>query len=139
MIDASAVETALMGRLASDPELAALLPDGVFFDLARDGATMFVIVSLSASRVLPEINDGETFRALIYLVKAVARGADADPIVAAEHRIHALLDHATLDLPGSGGALMTIRWIDRLRYTERAGAETWQHRGARYELIVTPL
>jgi hypothetical protein len=138
LIDASAIESALIGKLATDPTLTGLLPDGVYWDLARQGSTRFAVVSLSTSRGLPELNDAETLRAFIYVVKAVALGTDKDPIVAADNRIHALLDHGTLDLATAGCSLMQMRWIDRVRYTETAAADTWQHRGARYEITVTP-
>lgn len=140
MIDATEVERALIGALALDPELAALVPDGVYYDLAPQGATRFVIVSLSTSHGQAEINDRDTLRAFVYLVKAVALGADADPIAAADARINALLDHGTLDLPAAAGCtLMRSRWVDRVRFTETAAGETWQHRGGRYEITVTPL
>jgi hypothetical protein len=138
VINASAIESALIGKLASDPELAGLLPDGVYWDLARQGSTRFAVVSLSTSRGLSEINDGETLRAFVYVVKAVALGPDADPIVAADARIHALLDRGSLDLTAAGCSLMIMRWLDRIRYTETAAADTWQHRGGRYEVTVTP-
>ena len=138
MIDASAIESAIIGKLAADPELAGLLPDGVFWDLAQQGATRFALVSLSESRALAELDDGETLRAFIYQIKAVALGADSDPIVAADRRIHALLDHGNLDLDAAGCALMIMRFVDRIRYTETADGEIWQHRGARYEVTVTP-
>ena len=139
MIDATEVERAVIGKLAGDAALAALLPDGVYWDLARQGATAFAIVSLSSSRREGELREGESFRTFVYIVKAVALGADADPIAAAETRMHALLHAGTLDLPAAAGcALMTMQWIDRIRYTETIAAETWQHRGARYEVTVTP-
>jgi hypothetical protein len=138
VIDASAVESAIIGKLAADPELAGLLPDGVFWDLARQGATRFALVSLSESRALAEINDGETLRAFVYQIKAVALGADSDPIVAADRRIHALLDHGSLELGAAGCSLMIMRFVDRIRYTEISEGDTWQHRGARYEVTVTP-
>ena len=139
MINPNDVERAIIGKLAGDAELAALLPDGVYWDLARQGSTRFAIVSLSQSRTLDEINDGTTFNAFVYIVKAVALGTDSDPIVAADTRIRELLDRGALDLPPTtGGELMHMRWLDRIRYTETAAAETWQHRGGRYEVLITP-
>jgi hypothetical protein len=138
VIDASEIEKALIAKLANDAELKALLPDGVFWDLARQGSELFVIVSLSTSRGLAEFQDRDTMRAFIYTVKGVALGTDGDPIKQAEARIHALLDRGTLDLTAAGCTLMLMRWVDRVRYTETVAAETWQHRGARYEITVTP-
>ena len=140
VIDANEVDRAVVGVLADDAELAALLPDGVYWDLAPAGSSQFVLVSLSESRGMPELNDGDTFRALTYLVKAVARGTSSAPTAAADARIQALLDHGAIDLPAAAGcAVMAIRWLDRVRYSEiTPDAEQWQHRGGRYEVSVTP-
>lgn len=140
MIDATEVERALIGKLAADPALATSLPDGVYYDTAPIGSTRFAIVSLSASRGLYELNDGETLRALIYIVKAVVLGTSSTNVAAADKRIQELVDRQPLDLPAASGAtLMVARWVDRIRYTETANNEVWQHRGARYEITVTPL
>jgi hypothetical protein len=140
MIDATEVERALIGKLAADPALATSLPDGVFYDVAPIGSTRFAIVSLSASRGLYELNDGETLRALIYIVKAVVLGTSSSNVAAADKRIQELVDRQPLDLsPASGATLMVARWVDRIRYTETANNDVWQHRGARYEITVTPL
>lgn len=138
VINASAVEKALIGKLAADATLAGLLPDGVFYDVAPINSTKFTLVSISTSRGAPELQDGDSFRAFVYLVKAVVLGSSKDPITAADKRIHELLDHGSLDLPDAGGSLMALRWVDRVRYTEMIAAETWQHRGGRFEVIVTP-
>ena len=138
MIDASEIEKALIAKLANDATLQALLPDGVYWDLARQGSTFFVIVSLSTSRGLAEFHERDTMRSFVYTVKGVALGTDGDPIKAADARIHALLDRGTLDLAAAGCTLMIMKWVDRVRYTETVAAETWQHRGARYEVTVTP-
>jgi hypothetical protein len=138
LIAAGDVDRAVLAKLEGDAALTALLPGGVYWDQAPEGTTAFVIVSLSTSRGLPELNDAETFREFVYLVKAVARGAAATPTADADARIEALLDHGTLDLTAAGGDLMVMRWVDRVRYTETTGAaETWQHRGARYQVTVT--
>lgn len=140
MINPNELEKAILTMLGADAELAALLPDGVYWDLAPIGADAFVSVSLSESRGLPEFGDVDTYRAFTYLVKAVARGTSSSPTAAADARLQALLDGALIPLPAAAGATMMIaRWIDRVRYTETtAAAETWQHRGGRYEMTVTP-
>lgn len=140
MIDANEVDKAVIAKLSADATLAGLLPGGVFWDLAPAGSTQFVLVSLSDSRALPELRERDTFNQFIYLVKAVAKGTNTAPTAAADKQIRALLDHGTLDLRAAGGELMVMRWLDRVRYTEQASAsaETWQHRGGRYEVTVTP-
>lgn len=139
MIDATEVERALIGKLAGDPALQTSLPDGVYYDIAPLGSTRFAIVSLSASRGLYELNDGETFRALIYVIKAVVLGTSSDAVAAADKRIQELVDRQPLDVSAAGATLMVARWVDRIRYSETANNEIWQHRGARYEITVTPV
>jgi len=140
VIDATEVERALIGKLAADATLAALLTDGVYYDIAPIGSTRFAIVSLSTSRGLDEINDGETFRALIYVIKAVVLGSASTTVADADKRIQELVDRQPLDLPPAAGAeLMVARWVDRIRYTETIANDVWQHRGARYEITVTPI
>ena len=140
MINVTEVERALIGKLAADATLSTLLPDGVYYDVAPIGSTKFVIVSLSTSRGLDELADAETFRALIYIVKAVALGSGSDTVAAADIRIQEIVDRQPLDLaPEAGAELMVARWVDRIRYTEIANGEAWQHRGARYEITVTPV
>jgi len=141
VIDASAIEAALVSKLAGDPALAGLMPDGVYWDLAKQGATRFVIVSLSTSRVLTEISDGETLRSFVYVVKAIANVSGGSLLADADRRIHALLHHGTLDVSAAGCSLMVMRYVDRVRITEPDAADVaarWQHRGARYEITVTP-
>ena len=133
------VETALIKKLSADATLAQYMPNGVFLDVAPEGATRFVIVSVSTSRAQWELDDGETLRELVMLVKAVAQDSDASDIGPADERIEALLNHGTLDLSAAGCELMAMRWRDRVRYSEYdANKKIWQHAGARYELTVTP-
>jgi hypothetical protein len=139
VIDATEVERALIGKLAGDATLAGLLTDGVYYDVAPIGSTRFCIVSLSASRGLYELHDDETFRALIYIVKAVVLGSASADVAAADKRIQELVDRQPLDVSAAGAELMVAHWIDRIRYTETANNDVWQHRGARYEITVTPI
>jgi hypothetical protein len=139
VIDVSEVERALIGKLSADPELTGYVPDRVYFDLAAQGATKFVIVSASTSRAQMEFHGVDSWRALIYVVKAVMQSGGGSSIAQADARINALLDRQPLALPPEAGAgLMVLRWVDRVRYTENVDGNTWQHRGARYEVIVTP-
>jgi hypothetical protein len=139
VINVSEVERALIGKLTADPELTSYLPDGVYWDLAVQGSTRFAIVSASTSRGEMEFHGLDSWRALIYVVKAVVLSSGTPTIAQADARIQALLDRQPLALPpGAGAGLMVMRWLDRIRYTENVDGNTWQHRGARYEVIVTP-
>lgn len=140
MINVREVEKAIIGTLAADPELTGYLPDGVYWDLAPQSSTQFAIVSASTSRGQMEFGNVDSWRALVYVVKAVVLSSGNSPIAAADARINALLDRQPLALPPAAGAgLMVMRWVDRIRYTENVDGNTWQHGGARYEVIVTPV
>jgi len=140
VIDVSEIERAIIGKLTADPELTSYVPDGVYWDLAVQGSTQFVIVSASTSRAEMEFHGIDSWRALIYTVKAVVQSTGTPVIAQADARINALLDRQPLELPEAAGAgLMVMRWLDRVRYTENVDGNTWQHRGARYEVIVTPV
>jgi len=140
MIDAGQIDRALIGVLAADAELATLLPDGVYWDLAVQGSTRFVIVSLSTSRAEMEFHNLDSFRTLVYDVKSVMLSSSTAASADADARIQALLDRQPIPLPPATGAgLMVIRWLDRIRYTETVDGGIWQHAGARYEVTVTPV
>lgn len=139
MIDVSEVERAILGVLTADPALTGYLPDGVYWDLAPQGSERFAIVSAATSRAQMEFHGVDSFRTLVYLVKAVVLSSGTPTIADADARIAALLDRQLLPLPPAAGAgLMVMHWLDRIRYTENVDGNTWQHRGARYEVIVTP-
>lgn len=139
MINASEVERAIIGVLTADPELTGYLPDGVYWDLAIQGSTRFAIVSASTSRAQSEFHGLDSFRVLVYVIKAVVLSGGTSVIAQADARIQALIDRQPLALPAAAGAgLMVMRWLDRVRYTETVDTGVWQHRGARYEVIVTP-
>lgn len=140
MINVSEVERAIVGTLAADATLTALLPDGVYWDLAPPGSTRFATVSASTSRAQMEFQGVDSFRAIAYLVKAVVLGSGGATVAQADARIQAILDRQPIALPPATGAgLMVIHWLDRVRYTESVNNDVWQHSGARYEVIVTPI
>jgi hypothetical protein len=60
MADSSEVDAALLARLA-DSELAALLPDGVWFDVAAPGATQFVLVAQLSHADEPMLDGATAF------------------------------------------------------------------------------
>jgi hypothetical protein len=136
--DAAQVDAALVTLLASDATLAALLPDGVFMDVAPAGKTKFAIVSLEAHE------DTEGFGAAlyersVYMVKAVVlatSGIDADT---AAFRIHTLLQSTILAIAGYTHT-STLR-LERVRYPEVDAIDAdvrWQHSGGHYEIFVSP-
>jgi hypothetical protein len=137
MSDSSDIDAALVAKLLADATLMALVPDGVFFDLANPGATRFVIVSLIDAEDEPMFGRRATETPL-YLVKAVMLSTSGGNIKAAAARIDALLDGGTLTI--TGYALMNLQRTSRVRMTEvneQDASIRWYHRGGRYELMVS--
>jgi hypothetical protein len=137
--NAAAVDVAVMATLAGDAALMALVPDGVYRDLAPAGKRRFVIVQQQTHE------DVEGFGAPLYEAfqyRITARilevtGVDADAVAA---RIHELLHDAPL-VPIAGYALMSCLRIDRVRLTEVDAVDRdirWQHAGGDYEVFVSP-
>jgi len=142
MADASLVDAALLEVLANDPTLAALCPDGAFWDLAPAGARAFVVASLMDAADVPALDSQTLYERAVYVVKAVVLASGGTVTRDAAARIHALLEHATLDLTAAGYGDMVLHRIERLRYTELDPVEKsarWQHRGGQYELVSYPL
>lgn len=145
-MNSSDVDAALIAKLVADPQLSAVMPDGVYWEEAAPGKTRFVIVSLVEETDEPMFG-ARAFEEALYLVKAVALASvptAAADIKAAEARIDALLDPqppappATLSIPGYG--LMKLRRQSRLRITEVDETDDtirWFHRGGNYELAVS--
>ena len=141
MADRSLVDAALLGVLANDAQLAALCPDGVFWDLAPHGARAFVIASLFDGTETPALDAQTLYERAVYVVKAVVLTSGGTVTRDAAARIHELLQHAELDLAPAGYAAMVCRRIEPLRYVELDPAEKsarWQHRGGQYEVWSYP-
>ena len=137
-MDSSEVDKAVIGVLTADAALMALMPGGVWWDLA-DAASHFVIVSgmdHADEYAMPGRTLQESF---LYLVKAVTKGASGSDVKAAALRIDQLLDNRTLYVPGYHPS-NCLRRVKRERFTEldESTNERWQHRGGRYEVRITP-
>jgi hypothetical protein len=138
MVDGSEVDAALLAILQGDATLSALMPDGIWFDVANPGATRFVIVAQLAEADEPMFG-ATAFESYTYLVKAVAPGKSAkDTVLPAARRIRELLDGALLTPDGYGD--MRCARIERVRYSEldEINDVRWHHRGGHYEVIVSP-
>lgn len=138
-MDPSAIDDALIAKLQNDPALAALTPDGVYWDLAPHGAKAFVVISL-VRQGSESVFGARAIEDAIYAVKAVVLNSAQD-IRAAAARIDALLDDGTLTV--AGATLMSVHRAEddgRIRFTEPDDfdkAIRWQHRGARYRVQVS--
>jgi hypothetical protein len=137
MPDSGALDAALSQRLLSDANLASLMPDGVYFDVAGHGPTRFVIVSLIVESDIGMFN-GRAFEDGLYLVKAVALDTTGANVRSAAARIDTLLHNQALDVTGYGQVSLTR--VARVRYTEvdQDHDARWQHRGGHYRMMASP-
>jgi hypothetical protein len=137
--DVAAVDLALLAVLAGDATLAALLPDGVYLDVAPADKRRFVIVQHQTH------DDTDGFRASLYereQYRVTARilettGGDAN---AAAFRIHELLQDAPL--AAAGYAHMTTLRVERIKFQEVDAVDNdirWQIAGGDYEIFVSPI
>jgi len=137
MANSSDIDAALVSTLLNDATLMGITSDGVYWDIAKEGKTKFVIVSLSSGRDDPMQPGLRAIERRIYLVKTVIRVATGADVNAAAARIDALLDHQDLTIPGY--TLMVMHRVEPVRYVEIDAATTvserWEHRGGLYEVM----
>jgi hypothetical protein len=120
--DSSAIDNAVVGVLLADATLASLMPDGVYFGVAKAKATRFVIVSRG-------------YEDVVYMIKAVALERTGADVKAAAHRIDQLLEDQPLTIPGY--VHMGTCREGRFRYPEVDEVDDtirWQHRGGNYRV-----
>src|SRR5262245_12140571 len=137
-MDSSAIDAAVISVLANDATLSAMMPNGVYYDLAPQEALRYVLVSLLESE-----DEGEFGQRALehchYLVKAVGCSVSNPAMREAAARIDQLLEDQPLTIEGYG-------WCEtarerRIRMTEPDDANAsiqWLHRGGVYSIIVTP-
>lgn len=143
MTDSTAIDTALVDRLAGDATLSGLLPDGVFFDVAPQGALRFLHLALFESR--DEWAQGtpgarRIAEECIFLVQAAVQEPSAVVADAAAVRIDELLEDQPLTIVGYYNH--AIHRVQRIRSSAPDAADAslrWQYRGGRYRVAVTPL
>jgi len=138
MADTAEVDKALINYLSADAALMALLPGGVWWDLA-DVPSHYVLVSEvdhDDQFAMPGRTVSENF---LYLIKAVTQGSSGSSVKAGAARIFDLLNNATLTAAGYHPS-MVVRRVRRIRYTEldEDTNTRWQHRGGHYEVRLTP-
>jgi hypothetical protein len=134
MPDSSAIDNALIAKLAADATLLSYCTNGVYWDEAPPGATKFVIVSLVDQIDEPNFG-GRAYEDALYLVKAVALSTAGANIQAAAARIDALLEDQTLTV--SGYTHMVMHRESRVRITEVDEVDAsirWFHRGGHYRV-----
>jgi hypothetical protein len=141
--DSSAVDEAIVQRLSGDPALAALMPDGVYWDVAAGNAQAFVTVSLidASDQYLFDAASGEEIETLTYEAKAwVLDTSGQSALRAAAARIHQLLHGEALPVI-EGFACLAILRRGRVRrtYVDTINDVRWLQRGGRYQVTVQPL
>lgn len=141
MPSSSAIMNALIAKLGSDTALLALMPHGVYEDLAPPNSTRFVIVSQVISTD-EDVFGKRAWEDALYLVQA--RSRDGGNVAAAADEIDALLAPqaplapATLNVPGF--ALMVITREEFVREVEADESDPsilWKRRGGRYRVMVS--
>jgi hypothetical protein len=137
-VDVAAVDAARVARLAADATLQAMLPDGIYLDVAPAGKTRFAIVQQLTHEDVEGF--GETmYEQCVYRITArglATTGVDAN---AAAFRIHELL--YWLPMPIAGYTLMATTRIERVKFTEVDAIDNdirWQIAGGDYEIFVSP-
>ncbi len=132
--DSSLIDDALVAKLLNDSKLKAMLPDGVWWDVAGNTAKKFVIVSMVEHNDVP-VFGGRAWEETLYLVKAVTLFSEGVNIGAAAKRIDAILEDGSLSIEGFG--LMAMFRERRVRFTERDDTNAsvrWLHRGGHYRV-----
>jgi hypothetical protein len=134
MANSSLILNALIAKLGSDAALLALMPNGVYEDVAYAArATRFVIVSQIISTDVSLFTRGRAFEDALFLVEA--RSRDGGDVNAAAERIDVLLEDGTLTVAGYG--LMKMHREEFIRVVEVDDVDLtirWQRRGGRYRV-----
>jgi len=139
--DMSAIDAAVIAKLDGDSILSALVPSGVFWDLAPQGTTLYVSVSLAEFVNEGVLGGADGIDRVGYTVKVVSRTTGGTTVRDAAARIHDLLHLQSLDLdPSTGYEQMICKRVQRIRHTEPDAADPaahWQHRGGVYDVMVS--
>jgi len=140
--DATALDNAVIAYLQTDPILASLIPDGVFYMQAPPGASRFGLVWQSEHSDELVFGASDANARTVYGIKAVGRttaGVPGGVIQDAAARMHDLLHLQPVPLGDLGYELMICKRVRRIRDTETDPANRaieWQHVGGYYELQV---
>jgi hypothetical protein len=138
--DVAAVDAAVIATLAADATLTALLPDGVYLDLAPSNKTRFVIVQHQTHEDVEAFGGTahyETFRYRVTARVLESTGVNANTAAA---RIHALLHGQTLTPIAGYTHMATIR-VERVKFPEVDAIDNdirWQIAGGDYDVFVSP-
>jgi hypothetical protein len=138
--ESSAIDVALLALLQTDASLLAVMPDGVWWEVAPPGAERFVVVSLLHESDTSGFG-GRMVEDALYLVKAVALSTlptASQDVRAGAARIDELLERGTLTADGYTTMLLERR--ERVRITEIDEVDEnirWFHRGGHYAVLMS--
>lgn len=136
MASVSAIDAAVIAKLANDATLTSLAPGGIYRDTAPQGVqTPFVIVSQLDHN--DEYSVGSAaYETVSYLIKAVHQSTSGTTAQSVADRIQTLLQGAALTI--TGYRLLLIQREGSLAYTEvdDGSDRRYQHRGGTYFLMV---
>jgi len=138
--DSGAVDKAVVKRLFDDPTLMAILPDGVYFNVAAQGAQRFIAIEVTAHTV-ERMFGGVAWESFRYLIDAIALQTSGADVRAAADRINELLsDPSQLVAPGYR---ITESWRDGsykpdLTIDPENASVRWQHRIGVYFVKAVP-
>jgi len=132
------IDNALAAKLGSDATLRALMPNGVFWDVAPVDCTQVVILSFVDEKDEHE-HQKRAIEDTVYEVKVIERSTvTTSNIDAACGRIDELLDGGTLTAPGY--TLMVMYRERRRRSTVRDEASLeirWFEEAAQYRVMMS--
>ena len=129
-----AVSDALNVKLSADATLTALAPVGVHARRAPLDTLPAVVYTKQSGREHYTLKQ-RAYRALVYLVKAIAQTQAAGQ--SADERIDALLSDGTIT--PTGQTVMRIRRTTDVEFSETAAeGRVYWHVGALYAIEVTP-
>ena len=136
--DSGAIDRAILAVLQADPQLAALMPGGVWFGVAAAGLTRFVLVTL-----VDAVDEGlfgqRGIEDRLYRVHAVGLSHDASigDMKAAAYRIDTLLEgDAPIATPEDYGSIDCVReTADEISALDELDKSlTWHNYGGEYRV-----
>lgn len=137
--DSSAIDGAVLALLQGDTALKALMPDGVYRNLAAPAAKRYVLLDIDEWNDVATFVDGRALELGRYLVKAVGLASLNPDIKGAAYRIDQLLEGAHLTVTGYGDVWLDAR-EDRFDATEPDATDPtirFLHRGGYYRVTAS--
>lgn len=138
-MDSGAIDSAVIGLLQADATLHSLLPDGVYFDAAPQGAKRFAIVSVLDETDEPMFQGGRAFEHVEYFVKAVIFSTSGSDARKAATQIDAVLHNAALAPVGYRIARCQRSQYRRYSEPDVNPDQKWQHDGGQYFVDAVPI